>query len=278
MNTSLCHIFDALWRDYTTLNPQAERIHGLLKDRGEQVVNDHIAFRTFAHPAVGLDILARPFVDRGYKAVEAYSFEEKKLFARHYEHPDPAHPRIFISELLLEQCSPQLRSVADHLINTLPPNWTEDPLFVVSGRPWPTPRHGVYESLRRESEYAAWLSIFGYRANHFTVRVNDLKGFDSLSAFNAFLIQQGFVLNDRGGLIKGSPEEGLEQSSTLAEPIRVIFPDATREVPGCYYEFALRHKGSDGKLFGGFIARNANKIFESTDHIDAKTEQSQGTP
>jgi hypothetical protein len=36
-------------------------------------------------------------------------------------------------------------------------------------------------------------------------------------------------------------------------------------VPGCYYEFALRHNG-----FDGFIAGSADKIFESTDNTKSK--------
>jgi len=36
------------------------------------------------------------------------------------------------------------------------------------------------------------------------------------------------------------------------------------DITGCYYEFAKRYKTSDGKLFRGFIAKSADKIFEST--------------
>jgi hypothetical protein len=36
-------------------------------------------------------------------------------------------------------------------------------------------------------------------------------------------------------------------------------------VPTCYYEFAKRYPDASGKLFQGFVATSADKIFESTD-------------
>ena len=35
-------------------------------------------------------------------------------------------------------------------------------------------------------------------------------------------------------------------------------------IPCCYYEFAKRYTQADGKLFRGFVAQSADKIFEST--------------
>jgi hypothetical protein len=122
-----------------------------------------------------------------------------------------------------------------------------------------------YETLRRESEYAAWLAAFGFRANHFTVDVNALKTFESLGELNRFLKDQGHRLNTSGGEIKGSPEDLLEQSSTLAGEVEVRFSDGRKRIPACYYEFARRYPGPDGKLFTGFVAKSADKIFQSTD-------------
>ncbi len=36
------------------------------------------------------------------------------------------------------------------------------------------------------------------------------------------------------------------------------------QVPSCYYEFAKRYKDAKGKLYQGFVAASADKIFEST--------------
>ena len=35
-------------------------------------------------------------------------------------------------------------------------------------------------------------------------------------------------------------------------------------IPTCYYEFALRHRDADGRLYEGFVAKSADRIFEST--------------
>ena len=43
-------LLEKMWSDYIKLNPQAQQIVNMFKDRGEEVVNDHIALRTFNHP------------------------------------------------------------------------------------------------------------------------------------------------------------------------------------------------------------------------------------
>ena len=119
--------------------------------------------------------------------------------------------------------------------------------------------------LLEESEYAAWMYIYGFRANHFTINVNALKDFDSLQELNTYLENKGWKLNASGGKIKGTPEQLLEQSSTLADLYSINFEEGTIEIPSCYYEFALRYPLSNGELYQGFIASSADKIFESTD-------------
>ena len=47
--------------------------------------------------------------------------------------------------------------------------------------------------------------------------------------------------------------------------MEVEFTDGTHVVPACYYEFARRYVQADGTRFEGFIAKSADKIFESTD-------------
>jgi hypothetical protein len=126
------------------------------------------------------------------------------------------------------------------------------------------PSYQVYEKLRTESEYAAWLYVNGFCANHFTVSVNRLKKFDTIGKVNAFLKSNGFLLNDAGSEIQGTPEELLEQSSIKAGMVMFRFTEGEFEIPGCYYEFAKRYPDSDGKLYSGFIAKSADKIFEST--------------
>lgn len=259
-------IFNRLWNDYTIQNPEAKRVYEAFVGEGEIVENDHIAFRTFYHPHLNVDVLARPFLLAGYVQKGFYVFEDKHLTAKHYEHPDwKEAPRVFISQLMPADFSKELQEVVQDCISRVP----EDLLFgnelVFAGNVWGVPSYATYEMLRKESEYAAWLYVYGFCTNHFTVSVNYLKKLDTLEKVNQFLKDKGFLLNDSGGTIKGTPAELLEQSSTRAGILSVKFAEGVFEIPSCYYEFARRYPDTDGKLYNGFIAKSADKIFESTD-------------
>ncbi len=259
-------LFDSIWQDYTQQNPEVQQIHNLFLKQGEIVSNDHIAFRTFNDPRVNIDLISKAFLDRGYVYRGDYHFKEKHLFARHFEFKEFKNaPRVFISELKLEEMSAELQSLAKACVDRIPIALIKSPEFLFSGRSWGKPSFKIYEQLRIESEYAAWVYVFGFRANHFTVSVNDLKKLDNLQKVNQFLKEQGFKLNSAGGEIKGSPREFLEQSSTKASIQSVEFEEGVFAIPSSYYEFAKRYPDQSGQLYGGFIAQSANKIFESTD-------------
>jgi hypothetical protein len=256
-------LFARLWTDYAAITPAAARIHALLAARGERIVNDHIALRTFDRPAVEIEAIDRAFVDAGYRPADDYDFPDKKLTAYHYEHPSGALPKVFISALRVDACSPELGRIVDELLGHVRPGAVAEPWFVASGRPWPIAR-ATYDRLRAESEYAAWVAAFGFRANHFTISVNHLTSFDGLAALDDFLEGEGFRLNQAGGRIKGTPADLLEQSSTMADEVEVGFADGPATVPSCYYEFARRYPRADGTLFQGFVTGSADKLFEST--------------
>ncbi len=270
---SLKELLDRLWDDYVRLNPQAQAIHRLLGERGEAVVNDHIAFRTYDDPRVGIEALSRSFVAFGYEQAGEYTFPEKKLIARHYAPPRDGSgggdrlPKVFISELKVGEFSESFGRVVKGLVDQVPTGLVDQWDFAVSGRPWGV-SYSDYELLRAQSEYGAWLAAFGFRANHFTVDVGELTAFGELAAFNAFVKDNGFDLNTNGGEIKGSQGVYLEQSSTLAARVPVAFSDGEHVIPACYYEFAKRYTKPNGELFDGFVAKSADKIFESTDRRD----------
>lgn len=264
--SSLGRLLDAMWADYTRLNPSWKKVHDAFAGKGETVRNDHIALRTIRHPKLGIDQLARPFEELGYRRMDEYHFKEKKLYARHFEHADGVQPKIFISELLLDQFSPFCRATLGRLVDSIPETLFARQDFSMIGRPW-TLTADEYLKLADESEYASWVAAYGFRPNHFTVLINGLKGFQGLPEVNAFVKSLGFKLNASGGEIKGSRAELLEQSSTLAESVEVEFSDRRLAVPACYYEFALRHPTPNGSLYQGFVAASADKIFESTNRL-----------
>lgn len=258
-------IVQQLWQQYSHEITAAKKIHQLLEAQGESVVNDHIALRTFNDTRVGIDVLAEPFVQEGYEAQGEYPFPVKKLFARHFEHPDPDAPKIFISELLVEEFDPWLQKFVCSLVDKIPQSVLQDPeKLLFCGTPWGDIRYQEYEKLLAQSQYAAWMYAFGFRANHFTVSLNHLKQFDTVVKINDFLKQNGFTLNAENGEVKGTPADMLEQSSIMAEIKALDFVEGRFEIPSCYYEFALRYPDKSGELYQGFVAASADKIFEST--------------
>lgn len=264
MHNNVDTLFDNLWQNYLSVTPSAVEVHKLLGDTQQSdVINDHIALRTFNLEKVSLEKLAAHFLAVGYKECGEYHFEAKKLYAKHYEHTDPTKPKVFISELLVEQFSPELQAIVHELVGQIADNATEQDNFLYSGAHWQID-YATYEKLLAESEYAAWMAAWGYRANHFTVSINHLANFETIEAVNQALKDGGFELNTSGGEIKGSPEVLLEQSSTLADKFAVNFSDGEKAIPSCFYEFALRYPMANGELYTGFVAASADKIFEST--------------
>lgn len=258
-------IFSRLWSGYISQNPSAGKIYKLFTGEGEKVENDHIAFRTLDYPEINIDVLAKPFIANGYVAKGEYFFKEKHLFAKHFElKDDKKAPRIFISHLILSECSEYLQKSMRELINNAGIERFNRDGLIFYGSLSDSLSFDTYNRLREESEYAAWFYVFGFRANHFTVSINALKKHDNIQSVNDLLKKSGFVLNDSGGEIKGTPADLLQQSSTIADKVKVKFIEGSFEVPCCYYEFAQRYPDSNGQLYNGFVAKSADKIFEST--------------
>ncbi|MCS3455058.1 hypothetical protein M2366_001125 [Aeromonas sp. BIGb0405] len=258
-------LFGHLWDNYIQVTPSALKVHQLLGG-GAPIVNDHVAFRTFNLPQVGLETLAAHFRALGYEERDEYVFKAKKLYAKHFEHADPDAPKVFISELKVEELSEGAQAIIHKLVAQVPTHLTDTSAFLHAGAPWQV-SGADYQTLLAESEYAAWMAAWGYRANHFTVSINRLAEFDTIEAVNETLKAAGFVLNTAGGEVKGDPQVMLEQSSTMADKACVPFSDGVQQIPSCFYEFALRYPRVDGTLYPGFVEASADKIFESTNSM-----------
>ena len=265
MHKTTDSLFSALWKDYVSITPSALRIHKLLagEEDSPQIVNDHVAFRTFALDKTRLSHLAEHFLALGYEAKGDYDFKAKKVTAQHFEHPDPTVPKVFISELRVNEFSAETQRIIHALVEQMPASVVEAENFLYSGRHWQISTQ-EYQSLINESEYAGWLAAWGFRANHFTVSGNHLNNIDTLADVNTLLKEAGFVLNTSGGEIKGGESVYLAQSSTMADEYNQAFSDGSLNIPSCFYEFAQRYTMPDGKLYQGFVEASADKIFEST--------------
>ena len=265
MTAQVTKLFNHIWQQYLTVTPSADKIHQLLGN-GSDVINDHVAYRTFNLDKINLDKLASHLLTLGYTECGQYDFAAKKLTAKHFEHSNDTMPKVFISELRVEEFSVEVQKIIHKLVAQLPDNISDQENFLYSGRSWQVSSTD-YQTLLAESEYAAWLAAWGYRANHFTVSINHLDNFNCIVAVNERLKAAGHALNSNGGEIKGDETVKLEQSSTLADKAMVEFTDITMEIPSCFYEFAKRYSQANGELYTGFVAASADKIFESTNTV-----------
>ncbi|MCP5467817.1 MAG: DUF1338 domain-containing protein [Deltaproteobacteria bacterium] len=263
---SLHDLFDQLWEFYATQNPQVPEIHNLLSRREDlaNLVNDHIALRTFADPRINLEILAKNFTRLGFEEQASYELAEKNVFAKYYVHPSGQWPKVFISELQLDSLSQKAQALIQELIGQIPEKVLQSHALCAMGRPWDL-NYSTYQKLQQESEYAAWMSAHGFQMNHATLSVNDMTSFANLEALVSFLEENGFEMNGQDSnqeIQKAFDPHGdylLKQASTLAAKVNVKFLDGERIIPGCYYEFIERFQG-----YEGFDPGNASKIMEST--------------
>ena len=249
------------------------------------IENDHIAFRTMGVSHLGIRSLEKIFLHYGYTKMDFYLFPEKKLNAYWYAPPAPKYPRIFLSELQVDQLSLEAQQIILNYTNEV----TVDPVdsldldnakavdYFLHSALWHIPLLADYMALAKESEYAAWVIYNRYYLNHFTISVHNLKpGYNTVALFNNFLQQKGFTLNDAGGKIKTSPDNGLLQSSTIARMVEAEFAHGEKQsIAGSYVEFAERRILPQYQQLApeainhshrreGFEANNADKIFEST--------------
>ena len=79
--------FTSLWNQYIRVTPQATGIRTLLTTRGERVVNDHVAFRTFDVEGYDLATVSNILASIGYKAFDSYTFPDKTVSYTHLTLP-----------------------------------------------------------------------------------------------------------------------------------------------------------------------------------------------
>jgi Domain of unknown function (DUF1338) len=236
---TIAELLDVLWRNYVAATPQVEQIRQLLTERGEILCDDHIALRTYAAPGIGIDALARPFEALGWRTADRFHHGDQHLRAGCWQHDDPGLPKVWISELVLDELSPEARGTIDALLGALSGAVSDERAW-----PWPWPRRpwrvtsAGYRALLAESEVAAWLAVFGPGVHHFAVDLGSLSTFPDLEALGAFLVDHGFRIDDAAR--RGRRSAPLERLATRSDPAAVELADATLRIPGCPYEFARR--------------------------------------
>ena len=213
VKTVITEILESLFLVYSKRVPDVNKIttamikKGLVNNQNE-IVNDHIAFRTMGVKYLGINSFEKIFLKHGYKKMDFYHFDAKKLDAFWYAPPSNDLPRIFISELKVDNLSIKAQEIIKSYTNTV----TNDPVDKIDLNNslqvseylqtplWRLPTKNDYESLLFESEYAAWVIYNRYYLNHYTISVHDLPGeYSDLNQFNEFIKALGIKLNKSGG-------------------------------------------------------------------------------
>ncbi|HKJ42755.1 MAG TPA: DUF1338 domain-containing protein [Sunxiuqinia sp.] len=292
-------LLDALWEQYIRRVTYAKTYADLVKSEGGQVVNDHIAFRTLhtdtGKQPKGIGAIWHILDALGFKPVGHYNFEIKKLHAIHFEHPDELFPKLFVSQLEVDQLplwaqdsihqtvkdTPYLLSdfAVEQLLKLnkdgqLPED--DAKLFVLEladyfRRPWDIPNQKIVEKLNDISQYGAWVLLHGNSVNHFTAFINyqNVKEWPDLEVTCHALAKAGVPMKSH---IEGNKGSILQQSSTHAikELVEVVKNDGmVHKIIWTYAYYELAERGyieEDGerKLFSGFLGEQASHLFDMT--------------
>jgi len=283
-------ILQSLFETYSERVPDVKKITNALIKKNiiksqHDIINDHIAFRTMGVKNLGIKSFEKIFLHHGYTKRDFYSFEKKKLNAFWYSHPEKNMPRIFISELRVNELSEKAQQIifkythkiCSDPVDSLNLDDSNEVSKFLSSPLWNLPTLEDYNLLLKESEYASWVIYNRYYLNHYTISVHELcNEYNTLKKFNKLVEDLGIILNDSGGVIKKSRDGLLLQSSSVANKIKAKFANNEKKwISGSYVEFAERKilpefQSVQEKFLkqehrrDGFETSNADKIFEST--------------
>jgi len=295
-------LIDRLWKQYTERVPYAKQYVDMVGQKGGKAVIDHIAFRTFnAHTGEqpeGIRAIRHILNFLEYKPVSKYNFPKKKLKATHFEHPDESFPKIFVSQLEVNELPEWTQKMINTAVNStlyllsdkslellrileengaLPveaADYLVDDLVNYFRRPWNIPLKDDILKINDVSQYGAWVLLHGNSVNHFAVLINyqDVKEWPDLETTISVLAKAGVPVKDT---IEGEKESKLRQTATLAvkEEVKVKGEDGIEKIIWTYAYFELTQRnyteeGGSQKLFSGFLGEQANHLFDMTQTHD----------
>ena len=291
-------LINKLWELYIKRVSYAAKYVELVEQKGGKVVNDHIALRTLnthtGEQPEGIRAIKHILNCLEYKPIQKYKFKKKKLNAVHFEHPDKKFPKIFVSQLEVDELPDWAQLVIHKTVKDTPYLLSDNSIGLLSKlkdagelpteaaivliddltryfkRPWKIPAKEDVLKLNDVSQYAAWVLIHGNSVNHFTAFINyqEVKEWPDLATTCKGLEAAGIPMKES---IEGKKGSKLQQSATQAvkEEVKVIGEDGVEKITWtyAYYELAERNfisKNGVQKLFNGFLGDQASHLFEMT--------------
>ena len=289
-----------LWKQYKDQVNHASIIDKVLtKLTGEDLILDHFAIIDLPSQTTGLNSLCEIFSSIGYIVQgQGYLAEKKNEFvwlreADAQEKPvGNVLPQVVVADFWVDEMPTNIRRIIEkstkeikheflpEIQNLSRKSYLGDQksahelvelLIKYFERDRPLPTIKDFKEVREYNELLSWVLVFGRHPNHFGLSVHFLNKFESLKAFNSFIEDEmNITLNKIGGYIKGTKEQGLEQSSTNGEEILLQLADGPIHIPDRFVEFVWRHPKNEYKnpqkwhhYFTGFITQNAEGIVES---------------
>ena len=296
-------LVENLWQQYLRRVPYARTYDNLVASQGGRTVHDHIAFRTLntttGEQPSGIRALGHLLEALNYQKAGKYKFPKMMASAVHFEHPDPLLPKIFVSQLEVEELPPWARQIIQKCVAETPYLMSDQAieLMIIVGdqgsitseaaeilteeltgyfrRPWRLPLREELLKINDISQYAAWTLLHGNSVNHFAANINlqNVPGWPDLETTCQAMAKANVPMKPE---IEGPPGSILRQSATQAVKEIIRFRNETGEVEEmewtyAYYEFTERgfvicDQGE--KLFTGFIADQATHLFKMTETRD----------
>lgn len=291
-------LLERLWAQYIKRVSYADKYREMVLQRGGNVVNDHIALRTFnthtGEQPEGIRAIKHILTCLGYTQVAKYKFEKKKLNAVHFEYPGDELPKIFVSQLEVNLLPQWAQNVINKTVKDTPYILSNSSIELLAKlrddgelpkeaaellvtdlsqyfrRPWKVPRKDDVIKLNDVSQYAAWVLLHGNSVNHFTAFINyqNVAEWPDLETTCKALAAAGIPMKEN---IEGEKGSKLQQSATKAvkEGVEVKGEYGVEKIVWtyAYYELAQRgfvEENGQQKLFNGFLGEQAIHLFDMT--------------
>ncbi len=194
-------------------------------------------------------------------------------------------PQVVLADFRINLLPSKVQKIVQKYVNQAQPfNFSEFDKHIESGdeekavkmlsefllhRSWGLPTVGEYNIVKEENQLLAWVLLFGRKVNHFGVNITFETSYTDLWHFNSHIKTLNYAeLNSKEGEVKGGAHQGIAQSSTLGQYIKIKAADGFVETHNSFMEFVWRYpKTKNAKMWGdyftGFVAENANKVIES---------------
>lgn len=300
LNYVKSYVFSQLWGTYSTHLTELSTIQShIQKHFQEKLILDHFALIDLPGPYTGMDTLTCLFSYLGYSVRgQDYLVEKQNNFRWLSEEVNPetlavdAPLQIVVADFRREALAPNVLKIIDYYANFAHPldidqlknlhrrivqqdetaanELSRFILNYLQSRDWPLPTVQEYETVKSQNELLAWVLVMGRQVNHFAWAIHLSKGFSQLKKFNQFISSSlNISLNQKGGLIKGNGNVGIEQSSTQPTIKSIRLADGVVALPDRFIEFVWRYPKKTGKnklwhdYFTGFVADNADRVVES---------------